>query len=118
MANRWRCGNCGYRLEADVPPETCPGCRQKCEFIDDNPYVPVDQGEAARRPSLPQAQCPVVVPEKCTGCERCIEVCPIEAIEMRGEVAWIDPEICDGDGVCIPACPEGAIVLPQLQGDS
>ena len=33
--NKWRCGNCGYRLEAMEPPTTCPSCKQKCEFIDD-----------------------------------------------------------------------------------
>jgi len=39
--NKWRCGNCGYRLEtAEPPPGKCPGCGRKCEWIDDNPYVP------------------------------------------------------------------------------
>ena len=41
------------------------------------------------------------------------EACPIEAIEMRDGVAWIDPDICDGDAICIPACPEGAILPPE-----
>ena len=115
MANRWRCGNCGYRLEADVPPEQCPGCRQGCEFIDDNPYVPVDTPGATGDEVVPAALQPVVVPEKCTGCEKCVEVCPIDAIEMRDGVAWIDPDVCDGDGICIPACPEAAIVVPGLE---
>ena len=56
---------------------------------------------------------PVVVPESCTGCRKCLPVCPVGAIEMKGDVAWIDPDLCDGDGVCIPACPEGAIVIPD-----
>ena len=62
---------------------------------------------------IPAALQPRVVAEKCTGCRKCIEACPIEAIEMRGEVAWIDPDVCDGDGICVPACPEGAIVVPE-----
>ena len=113
MANRWRCGHCGYRLEADVPPEQCPGCRKSCEFIDDNPYVPVETPGPTGDEVIPAALQPRVLPEKCTGCEKCVEACPIEAIEMRDDVAWIDPDICDGDGICIPACPEAAIVPPD-----
>ena len=30
----WKCGNCGYEFEADAPPETCPSCKEKCEFMD------------------------------------------------------------------------------------
>ena len=33
MAN-WKCGNCGYELVADQPPEKCPSCKEKCEFLD------------------------------------------------------------------------------------
>jgi len=62
MASRWRCGNCGYRLEADVPPEQCPGCRQKCEFIDGNPYVPLETPGATGDEAVPAALQPVVVP--------------------------------------------------------
>ena len=77
MANRWRCGNCGYRLEADVPPEKCPGCKQSCEFIDDNPYVPADEGGPSGIEPVAAGLQPQVVSEKCTGCRKCIEVCPI-----------------------------------------
>ena len=112
MANKWRCGNCGYRLEAEVPPQECPGCKQKCEFIDDNPYVPLDEGRPSPIGPMPDALKPRVVAEKCTGCGKCVEVCPIEAITVVEGIAVIDLEICDGDGMCVPACPEGAIVLP------
>jgi|GEM_PF-1112900 len=114
MTNRWRCGSCGYRLEADVPPERCPGCREACDFIDDNRYVPTRNGGPEGPEEAPEADwMPRVVPEACTGCKKCIELCPVGAIVMKGNVAWIDPERCDGDAVCIPACPEGAIVLPD-----
>ena len=39
MAN-WKCNNCGYQLEADSPPETCPSCNTKCEFLDNTCYTP------------------------------------------------------------------------------
>ncbi len=36
----WKCGKCGYTLEADVPPEQCPSCKEKCEFLDTTCYTP------------------------------------------------------------------------------
>jgi rubredoxin len=36
----WKCGNCGYMLEADTPPEKCPSCKKKCEFLDNTCYTP------------------------------------------------------------------------------
>ena len=36
----WKCGNCGYELEAEKPPETCPSCKEKCEFLDNSCYTP------------------------------------------------------------------------------
>jgi rubredoxin len=36
----WKCGNCGYELEAESPPETCPSCKEKCEFLDNSCYTP------------------------------------------------------------------------------
>jgi rubredoxin len=36
----WKCGNCGYEMEAKQPPETCPSCKQKCEFLDNSCYTP------------------------------------------------------------------------------
>jgi rubredoxin len=44
MAN-WKCANCGYELEAEAPPETCPSCKQKCEFMDNTCYTPDCQYE-------------------------------------------------------------------------
>jgi NAD-dependent dihydropyrimidine dehydrogenase PreA subunit len=113
MVNRWRCANCGYRLEADVPPERCPGCREACDFIDDNRYVPVGEGGPEGPDPVAAELLPRVEPEACTGCRKCLDLCPARAITMKGEVAWIDPDLCDGDVVCIAACPEGAIVLPE-----
>ena len=43
---RWRCSNCGYAHEAEKPPEQCPSCKEKCEFVDNTCYTPdcSDQG--------------------------------------------------------------------------
>jgi len=38
--NKWKCEECGYQLEIEVPPEICPSCKLKCQFIDNNCYTP------------------------------------------------------------------------------
>jgi len=113
MANRWRCGVCGYRLEAATPPETCPSCHEKCDFIDDTPYVPPDEPKPNVFDAIPEESQPRVDAAKCTGCGNCVEVCVVQAIEMRDNVAFIDPDICCGDGSCVMACPVGAIREPD-----
>ncbi|MEW6267532.1 MAG: rubredoxin-like domain-containing protein [Thermodesulfobacteriota bacterium] len=46
----WKCTNCGYTLNEKTPPETCPGCRQKCEFVDVSCYIPECGGPGAGNP--------------------------------------------------------------------
>jgi len=36
----WKCSNCGYALEADTPPEPCPSCGERCDFLDVSCYIP------------------------------------------------------------------------------
>jgi rubredoxin len=36
----WKCEKCGYTLEAETPPEACPACKEKCEFLDVSCYTP------------------------------------------------------------------------------
>ena len=36
----WKCSNCGYNLEKDIPPDTCPSCKEKCDFVDVTCYLP------------------------------------------------------------------------------
>lgn len=37
---KWKCVICGYSFEADTPPDECPSCKQKCEFVDNSCYTP------------------------------------------------------------------------------
>ncbi|TFH86091.1 4Fe-4S dicluster domain-containing protein [Billgrantia azerbaijanica] len=52
-----------------------------------------------------------------TGCTRCLEVCPADAVAShQGRIdAWIeiDPFRCHGVGSCSSACPTGAIQFRQ-----
>jgi NAD-dependent dihydropyrimidine dehydrogenase PreA subunit len=63
---------------------------------------------------------PEIDRESCTGCGRCIEACPVDAMEMiissregsRGaRKAVLDEERCLGCGLCVRACPKGHIAL-------
>lgn len=36
----WKCGNCGNTIQAPAAPETCPSCKQSCEFSDVSCYTP------------------------------------------------------------------------------
>lgn len=49
--------------------------------------------------------------EKCTGCEECIESCPLGAIEMKDGNAAIDAETCGDCGACVDVCPSQAISM-------
>ncbi len=71
---------------------------------------------------------PVLEPEKCTGCGRCVRACPVEAIALVPErpgvreggehakkklVCRVDVERCLGCAVCVDACREGALALER-----
>ncbi len=56
---------------------------------------------------------PIVHEEKCTACGDCVEVCPVEAIEVVDEMAQVDDN-CTLCGLCVDACAYDAIDLPEM----
>ncbi len=40
LLTEWKCSDCGYSMSGDAPPEVCPSCNHKCEFIDVTCYTP------------------------------------------------------------------------------
>ncbi|MBS3816316.1 MAG: electron transfer flavoprotein subunit alpha [Candidatus Thermoplasmatota archaeon] len=45
----------------------------------------------------------------CTGCEKCVEVCPVDALYMEDGIAVLKEEECISCGACVSACPVDAI---------
>jgi ferredoxin len=44
-----------------------------------------------------------------SGCTRCLDVCPTEAITSAGDTVQVDANLCQGFGSCASVCPTGAI---------
>jgi len=53
----------------------------------------------------------------CNGCGQCILVCPVQAIKMIDNKAYIDEDCCVECAVCIreAKCPVNAIMMKRLQ---
>jgi len=63
---------------------------------------------------------PRIEKEKCTGCGKCVDACPVEAMTLisandpnhsKKKIAKVNEEICLGCGVCVKACTEDNIEL-------
>lgn len=51
-----------------------------------------------------------LAPEKCTGCRRCVEVCPRGVFVMKDKRAAItDKDLCMECGACAKNCDSGAL---------
>lgn len=53
----------------------------------------------------------VVEQNTCTGYSACVDICPVEAIEMQNGKAVIDAEKCTDCGACVGECPVEAISM-------
>lgn len=53
----------------------------------------------------------VVNQDTCTGCGECVASCPLDAIEMKDDKAFVDPDTCGDCGACVDVCPVGAISM-------
>ncbi len=63
---------------------------------------------------------PKVMPETCTGCGKCVDACPVEAMALVSaedpkrptrRTARLLEDACLGCGVCVRACPKGSLSL-------
>lgn len=92
--------------------EICNCCSDCCMLF--NPGLKHGTLDKALKKSRFRA---IMDPEKCSGCEICVERCSLGAIEMvPGDlVAKVDVDKCYGCGVCVVGCDFGALSLRIAQ---
>lgn len=54
--------------------------------------------------------------EECSGCGDCVEMCPMDALALDGDVVALKLERCIGCGLCVSACPTAALRLQPREG--
>jgi len=57
------------------------------------------------------------ISDKCTGCKKCIPVCPFGALEMKEGRAEVN-ERCTYCGACVDVCPVEAITLHKTSAEN
>jgi hypothetical protein len=55
---------------------------------------------------------PIIDEKECTGCRKCVEVCPPRAVVIEDKKARIEEEFCEECGFCAAECPAHAITIP------
>jgi len=56
---------------------------------------------------------PTIDQERCTGCHRCVDICPTRALDQINDKAVLRyPDLCTYCTACEDVCPVDAISLP------
>ena len=58
-----------------------------------------------------------LIPESCTGCEECVEICQLDARDMVDGVAAVNLDRCIGCGNCVAVCEYDATRLMKKEAE-
>lgn len=102
------CPSCGSIMphQSGVPcfQTICPSCGSAMSRQFGTPVIPAGQRQVSQNEGIP-----VINTDLCTGCGRCIEVCPVEAISIIERKAVINESRCNGCRKCVSVCRKMAI---------
>lgn len=81
----------------------------------DDPFLPPAQLLPDLQTGSLLPHVPDIAPERCSGCDACIKICPQDALKLEptpeGLEYRLQAKACTGCGVCIDICDQGAIEL-------
>ena len=83
-------------------------------WLDKHGYASVDDiyGLALRQPIPEMTEPPILLPERCTGCNLCVTSCVYGALYLVEKKIRIHEERCEKCGLCLSRCPVGALQPP------
>jgi Na+-translocating ferredoxin:NAD+ oxidoreductase RNF subunit RnfB len=92
----------------DDPWFICNCCRHACGLLRGVTELGITHAVA------PSSFWMIIDEDMCSGCELCVERCPVGAISMQEDgVAQVTHEKCLGCGVCEVVCGQGAMSLQK-----
>ena len=85
--------------------------------LPDHPASPTPPAPARKVRARPvRAPLPAIDPARCTGCGRCIAVCPVHVLSFHTErwtkfAVLVEADPCTGCSLCEARCPFNAITM-------
>ena len=70
------------------------------------------KGETVHQQKI-MKEIPEWIPDKCTFCNRCKEVCNFNAIAVLPNAVLVFPELCHSCYACVGLCPENALIMKE-----
>lgn len=112
------CEKCGTEVphKRGVPCYSlrCPVCgsimtRKSGDFSGKSNYDETEEKTDSSAVKYIKPSKPKVDEFACIGCGNCVRICPFNAIELKGGIAYINSDKCRNCRRCVNICPAGAI---------
>jgi len=89
--------------------------RELNEWLDKHGYASVEaiRGLAQKQVPPQMTRPPVLVPERCTGCNLCVTSCVYGALYLEDRRIRLHEDRCARCGLCLSRCPVEALMAPE-----